>query len=80
MKAGPVPDKLNIWPVGDGRFGLNVTFQGAIACERAYAHERELNASGVPHSLRQEPTGGWTLGFELLTAHDLGCALEAFVY
>ena len=29
MKAGPVPDRLAIWPVDDGRYGLDATFQGA---------------------------------------------------
>ncbi|MCW3056318.1 MAG: hypothetical protein JWO21_287, partial [Solirubrobacterales bacterium] len=27
--AGPVPDRLTIWPVDDGRYGLDATFHGA---------------------------------------------------
>ena len=27
VKAGPVPDKLTIWPVDDGRYGLDATFR-----------------------------------------------------
>lgn len=27
--AGPVPDRMTIWPVDDGRYGLDASFQGA---------------------------------------------------
>jgi hypothetical protein len=80
VKAGPVPDKLSIWPMDDGRFGLDASFQGANAAQRAYAHEWELIASEVPHSFRQDATGAWTLRFGPLSAHDLTCALDAFVH
>jgi hypothetical protein len=40
VKAGPVPDKLTIWPVDDGRYGLDATFQGASGYERAEHHQR----------------------------------------
>jgi hypothetical protein len=80
VKAGPVPDKLAIWPMDDGRFGFDASFQGAHAAERAYAHEWELIAREVPHAFRQDASGAWTLTFGPLTAHDLSCALDAFVY
>ncbi len=54
VKAGPVPDKLTIWPVDDGRYGLDATFQGASGYERAEHHQQELERRGVPHSFRQE--------------------------
>lgn len=28
-QAGPVPDRLTIWPVDDGRYGLDATFHGS---------------------------------------------------
>jgi hypothetical protein len=78
--VGPVPDRLTIWPVDDGRYGLDATFQGASGFERAEHHQRQLLRRNVPHSFRQELDGGWTLRFGPLRAIDLASAMSAFVY
>ena len=80
VQAGPVPDRLTIWPVDDGRYGLDATFQGATGFERARRHQEHLEEEGVPHSFRQEPDGAWTLRFGPLRASDVAAALGAFVY
>ena len=80
VKAGPVPDKLTIWPVDDGRYGLDATFQGASGYQRAEHHQQELQRRGVPHTFRQELGGGWTLRFGPFRAIDVAAALSAFVY
>lgn len=80
VKAGPVPDKLTICPVDDGRYGLDATFQGASGYERAELHQHELQRRGVPHTFRQELGSGWTLRFGPLAAIDIASALSAFVY
>jgi hypothetical protein len=80
VKAGPVPDRVTIWPVDDGRYGLDATFQGASGYERADHHREELNRRRVPYSFRQELDNGWTLRFGPLRAIDLAAALGAFVY
>jgi hypothetical protein len=79
-KAGPVPDRLTIWPIDDGRYGLDATFQGETGYERARVHETQLEIDGVPHTFRQELDGAWTLRFGPLPAADIGAALGAFVY
>jgi hypothetical protein len=79
-KAGPVPDRLTIWPVDDGRYGLDASFQGATGFERARRHQSELEAEGVPHSFKQELDGAWTLRFGPLRAAEIAQALSAFVY
>ena len=76
---GPVPDRITIWPVDDGRFGLDATFQGASGYERADWHVRALDRRGVRHSFRQELDGGWTVRFGPLRAVDVGGALTAFL-
>lgn len=78
--AGPVPDRLTIWPVDDGRYGLDATFQGATGFKRAQQHQAELERAGVPHTFRQELDGSWTLRFGPLRAADVARALSAFVY
>ncbi|HXN39340.1 MAG TPA: hypothetical protein VN892_14970 [Solirubrobacteraceae bacterium] len=78
--AGPVPDRLTIWPVDDGRYGLDATFQGGSGYQRAQQHRDELERDGVPHKFRQELDGAWTLRFGPLKAADIARALSAFVY
>ncbi len=69
--AGPVPDRLTIWSVDDGRYGLDAIFLGASGYERAERHEAELERRGIPHSFRQELGGAWTLRFGPLRAIEL---------
>ena len=78
-QAGPVPDRMTIWPMDDGRFGLDATFQGASGYERAERHAKALEEGGVPHSFRQELGGAWTLRFGPLSATEVSTALSAFV-
>jgi len=70
---------MTIWPIDDGRYGLDATFQGASGYERAESHAKALGEGGVPHSFRQELGGGWTLRFGPLSAADVSSALSAFV-
>ena len=80
VKAGPVPDRLTIWPVDDGRYGLDATFQGASGYERPEYHQAALTRDGVSHSFVRELGGGWTLRFGPLRGIDVARALSAFVY
>lgn len=77
--AGPVPDPMTIWPVDDGRYGLDATFQGASGLERAEWHLEQLREEAVRYSLRQELDGGWTLRFGPLRGVEIAAALGAFV-
>jgi hypothetical protein len=71
---------LTIWPVDDGRYGLDATFQGLSGYQRAEHHEQELSRRAAPYSFIQELDGGWTLRFGPLRAVDVAAALAAFVY
>ncbi len=79
-KAGPVPDKLTIWPVDDGRDGLDATFRGASGYQRAGHHQQELQKHGVPHTFREELGGGPRLRFGPFCAIGIAAALSEFVY
>jgi hypothetical protein len=78
-KAGPVPDRLSIWPLDDGSYGLDATFQGTSGYERADWHLEALRAADVPHSFQQEFGGAWTIRFGPLGAMEVSKALTAFV-
>jgi hypothetical protein len=79
IRAGPVPDRLSIWPLDDGSYGLDATFQGASGYERADWHIETLREEGVPHSFQQELGGAWTIRFGPLSAMEVSKALTAFV-
>jgi hypothetical protein len=80
VKAGPVPDRLTVWPLDDGRYGLDATFQGPSGYLRAEHHDAEMNRHEIPHRLQQELSGGWTIRLGPLRAIDVARALGAFVY
>ena len=79
IPAGPVADRLTLWPVDDGRYGLDAVFQGASGYDRCEEHHAALRAAGVDCSLVQNLDNSWSLRLGPLTAHDVGRAIAAFV-
>jgi hypothetical protein len=58
---GPLPDRVTIWPIEDGTFGVDATFQGVTGYQHAELHEQVLKLREVRCTLRQELDGGWTI-------------------
>jgi hypothetical protein len=58
---GPPPDRISIWPIEDGTFGIDATFQGLTGYRHAEFHEQVLQLREIRCSLRQELDGGWTI-------------------
>jgi len=79
VKAGPVPDNITIWPVDDGHYGLDATFQRPFGYERAEHHQQALHRRRVPHTFRHELGGGWTLRLGPFRAIDVAAAVSTFV-
>lgn len=79
LPAGPVADRLTLWPVDDGRYGLDAVFQGASGYERCEEHREALVAAGVKCQLLQNMDDSWSLRFGPLTAMEVGKAISAFV-
>jgi len=77
--AGPVADKLTLWPVDDGRYGLDAVFQGASGYERCEEHHTALKGLGVKCQLLQNVDNSWSLRFGPLTALEVGKAVSAFL-
>jgi hypothetical protein len=80
LPPGPVADKLSIWPLDSGEYGLDASFQGRSGYERMERHEAALKAAGVRFSLVQELGDAWTLRFGPLSATEVSVALHAFVH
>jgi hypothetical protein len=59
--VGPPPDRITIWPIEDGTFGIDATFQGATGYRHAEFHEAILLLRDIRCTLRQELDGGWTI-------------------
>lgn len=55
------PDRLGIWPVEGGGFGLDITYTGPAGYRRADEVERALKAHGARCALRQDVGDGWTV-------------------
>jgi hypothetical protein len=79
IPAGPVADRLTLWPVDDGRYGLDAVFQGASGYERCEEHEKALRALGVRYKILQNLDDSWSLRFGPVTAVEAGQAFSAFV-
>jgi len=79
--AGPhlQPDRLGIWPVERGAFGLDITYTGPAGFQRAEAVERALGAHGVRCAFRQELGDGWTVRLGPVNRATMLIALEAVV-
>ncbi len=78
--AGPVADRLTLWPVDDGRYGLDAVFHGASGYERCEEHRTSLVAVGVKCQLLQNMDNSWSLRFGPLRAVEVSKALSAFVH
>jgi hypothetical protein len=77
---GPVADKLSIWPLDSGQYGIDATFQGRTGYERLEMHEKALRVPGIRFRLVQELGDAWTLRFGPLSAAEIAMALRAFVH
>jgi hypothetical protein len=80
-ETGPAlaPDRLSVWPVEGGRYGLDATYHGRSGFERAEAQRQRLHASNLRASVRQELGDDWTLRLGPLTHGAAWTAIEAFL-
>jgi hypothetical protein len=78
--AGPIADRLTLWPVDDGRYGLDAVFQGASGYERCEEHHEALKGLGVHCKLLQNLDNSWSLRLGPLKTVEVGRAISAFVH
>lgn len=75
----PVPDRIVVWPVERGRFGLDAGFAGITGYEAAAAHHARVLSAGCPATLRQELGDTWTVRLGPLSSADVAHAVSAFL-
>lgn len=79
IPVGPVADKLTLWPVDDGRYGIDAVFQGASGFIRCEEHRAALGAASVTCRILQNLDNSWSLRLGPLTVLETGQAISAFV-
>lgn len=79
---GPTrPDRLTIWPVEDGRFGIDVRWGGGQGNRRATVVRNLLSDSGIKAKLAQSMDArGWELRVGPLPGDDVARVIDAFIW
>ena len=79
-ETGPIwaPDRLSIWPLEGGRYGIDAHYHGPTGIERANGQERRLREVGVVASVRADEGGG-LIRLGPLAHAAVWVALESFL-
>ena len=79
-ETGPTwaPDRLSVWPLEGGRYGIDAHYQGATGIERAEAQAQRLSDTGLRASRRTDEEGS-LVRLGPLTRDSVWIALEAFL-
>jgi hypothetical protein len=79
-ETGPVwaPDRLSVWPVEGGRFGIDAHYQGRTGIERARVQQIRLEKLGLIGTVKHDADGG-LIRIGPLAHAPVWMALEAFL-
>lgn len=79
-ETGPTwaPDRLSVWPVEGGRYGLDAHYRGATGAARAARQRERLAASGLTASVHSHDDDS-VLRVGPLADQVVWIALEAFL-
>ena len=80
-ETGPTwaPDRLSIWPVEGGRYGIDAHYHGDTGAQRARHQRGRLGEAGLAATVRTEPDGATILRLGPLAHQAAWLALEAFL-
>jgi hypothetical protein len=74
------PNRVSIWPVETGGYGIDFTYHGATGYTDAEFAEQILQAGGLETSFRQELDGAWTVRFGPLPRDHMRAVLDRFAW
>jgi hypothetical protein len=79
-ETGPTwaPDRLSVWPVEGGRYGLDGHYHGQSGCQRACGQQDRLAKAGVSATVKREGEGA-LIRLGPLAHAATWVALEAFL-
>ena len=71
-------DRLSVWPVEGGRFGIDAHYHGATGLERASGQQKRLEKVGLSAAVKRDSDGG-LIRIGPLAHAAAWLALEAFL-
>jgi hypothetical protein len=74
------PNRISIWPVEVGGYGIDFTYHGATGYTYAETAEEMLQAAGITTSFRQELDSAWTVRFGPLPRDQMRAVLDHFAW
>jgi hypothetical protein len=74
------PNRVSVWPVEIGGYGIDFTYHGATGYSDAELAEQVLQAGGLGTSFRQELDGAWTVRFGPLPREHMREVLDRFAW
>jgi len=79
-ETGPLwaPDRLSVWPMEGGRYGIDAHYHGITGRERAYVQQSRLAKQGLDASVQHDGDGG-LIRIGPLAHAAAWLALEAFL-
>jgi hypothetical protein len=75
-----IPNRVSIWPVEHGGYGIDFTYHGATGYTDAETAEKMLEGAGLATSFRQELDGAWTVRFGPLPRDHMRAVLDRFAW
>jgi hypothetical protein len=80
-ETGPTwaPDRLSLWPVEGGRYGIDAHYHGATGAQRAEHQRGRLGEAGLAATVRDGRDGATILRLGPLAHQAAWLALEAFL-
>lgn len=79
-ETGPTwaPDRLSVWPVEGGRYGIDAHYHGDTGVQRARGQQQRLQSVGIAASVREDDEGA-LIRLGPLAHAAAWLALEAFL-
>ncbi len=79
-ETGPTwaPDRLSVWPVEGGRYGIDAHYHGDTGVQRAKGQQQRLEAVGLTATVREDDAGA-LIRLGPLAHSAAWLALEAFL-
>jgi hypothetical protein len=74
------PNRIAIWPVESGGYGIDFTYHGATGYTSAEAADEILRFNSLKTSFRQELDGAWTVRFGPLPRDEMRAVLDRFAW
>lgn len=74
------PDRVSIWPVEVGGYGIDFTYHGVTGYKDAENAQAILQFNGLKTTFVQELDGAWTVRFGPLPRAEMRAVLDRFAW